>query len=52
MKNYIISYYLDDFYHTHTQEAKNMVEAIEKAMKRIPETSRSLFHDLKVEESK
>ena len=49
MKDYYVSYYLGDMFHIYTEEAENECKAIEKAMGRIPENSKKLFHDFKIE---
>ena len=49
MKEYYVSYYLGDFFHCYTEEAENECKAIEKAMNRIPETSKKIFRNFKIE---
>ena len=49
MKEYNIKYYLGNMLHSYIIEAKNECEAIEKALKRIPETSKKHFHDFSIE---
>lgn len=49
MKDYIVSYYLGDFFHSYTITAENEVSATLDALNRIPEGSRNLFHDFKIE---
>ena len=48
MKDYCVSYYLSDFYHTYTIEAENEFQAMQEALNRIPEGSQKLFHDFKI----
>lgn len=49
MKEYKVSYYLGNMLHTYIEDAENECEAIEKATKRIPKTSKDIFHDFKIE---
>ena len=49
MKDYIVSYYLGDMFHSYTITAENEVNAMIDALYRIPETSKPLFHDFKIE---
>lgn len=49
MKTYKVSYYLDNFYHTYLIDAENECSAIEIAIRTIPDTSKSLMHDFKIE---
>ena len=48
MKDYVVSYYLGNFFHAYTIEAENEVDAMLEALNRIPETSKRLFHDFKI----
>ena len=52
MKDYVVSYYLGNFFHCYTVEAENEVDAMLQALNRIPETSKHLFHDFKIKRSK
>lgn len=52
MRDYVVSYWLDDFYHTFTIEAENEVQAMKEVVDRIPDTSMSIFHDFKIERAK
>lgn len=52
MKKYKVSYYLGDMYHCYTLEAENEYYAISHTINTIPDTSRYLFHDLKIELAK
>ena len=49
MRNYVVSYYLWDFYHTYTVCAENEIDAAVKAVIRIPDNSKPGLHDFKVE---
>ena len=49
MKKWQVTYYLDNFYHAYVIEAHHEAEAYEKVLKGIPETSKPIMHDLKVE---
>jgi len=49
MKDYRISYYLDDMYHTYIVTQPNEATAIMKAIQFIPEGSREILHDFKIE---
>lgn len=49
MKEYRITYYLDDMLHTYIEVAENEYNAISKCLNRIPVTSRNLMRNLKIE---
>lgn len=49
MKDYAVSYYLNDFHFSYIVTANNEYEVIEKVLKRIPDGSKNIFHGLKVE---
>ena len=49
MKEYKVSYYLGDMYHTYLIDADNEYEAATKALHSIVETSRDIFHDFRIE---
>jgi len=49
LKEYKISYYLRNMYHTYLLDAENQQEAEERALRDIPETSKPLLHDFKAE---
>lgn len=48
MKEYSVSYYLGDMYHSYLVDADNEFEATEKVMRGIPKTSKHIFRDLTV----
>lgn len=54
MRDYLVSYYfsLRGFYHAYTIEAENEAQAIQKALVRIPETSKVILHDFKIKRDK
>ena len=45
---FIVSYYLGDFFHTYTETAVNEYTVIEKVLKRIPPNSQYIFHGLTI----
>ena len=49
MEKYRVSYYLDNFYHTYLIDAENECSAIELAIRAIPDTSKPVLHDFKIE---
>lgn len=49
MRDYVVSYYLGEMYHTYTVEAKNEYEATMKALRAIPEGSQKHFRKFHVE---
>ena len=49
MKEFRISYYLGDFFHSYIIEAENEHHAISKSMDHIPTTSQNIMHDFKIE---
>ncbi len=49
MKNWQVTYYLDNFYHAFVIEAEHEAQAYEKVLRDIPETSKPVLHDLKIE---
>ena len=49
MKEYSVSYYLDNMYHTYLVDAHHEAEAYEKVLKGIPEACKPIMHDLKIE---
>lgn len=49
MKEYRISYYLDDMLHTYIEVAENEYKAILKCLHHIPDTSSVIMHDFKIE---
>ena len=51
MKVYQVSYYLGSMYHTYCIEAEDEAYAIYKALGCIPESSRRILHDFKIERS-
>lgn len=52
MIDYVVSYYLGNFFHCYTIEAETEVDAMIKALERIPETSKKWFHDIKIKRKK
>ena len=46
---YQISYYLGDMHHTYLMDANNEAEAITKALDRMPDGSRAILHNFKIE---
>ena len=46
---YRISYYLGDMHHTYLMDANNEAEAIIKALNRMPDRSKAILHDFKIE---
>lgn len=48
MKNYIVSYYLGDMYHSYTIVASNEAEAILNCLNRIPSSSQKIFKDFSI----
>lgn len=51
MKDYAVSYYLNNLYHTYIVEAENEAQAIKEVLDRMPDTSKPLFHDFKIKQS-
>ena len=49
MKEYSVSYYLDNMYHTYLVDAHHEAEAYEKVLKGIPDECKPIMHDLKIE---
>ena len=49
MKDFRVSYYLGDFFHCYIVEAENEHHAISKTMCSIPNASRNIMHDFKME---
>lgn len=49
MMVYSVRYYIGSMYHAHIETAENEYAAIEKVLRRIPDTSRELLHDFKIE---
>lgn len=49
MKEYEVSYYLHDMYHSYIVDADNEAEAITKALSRLNSRSKEIMHDFKVE---
>lgn len=49
MKKYRVSYFLDNYYHSYKVDADNEYEAIEIIVRNIPNTSKPLLHDFKIE---
>lgn len=49
MKDYRISYCLGDMYHTYIVTQPDEATAIMKALQFLPEGSRKLLHDFKIE---
>jgi hypothetical protein len=49
MRVYSVRYYIGSMYHAHIETAENEYAAIEKVLRRIPDTSRELLHDFKIE---
>ena len=48
MKEYSVSYYLNDMYHTYLVDAHYEAEAYEKVLKMIPDACKPIMHDLKI----
>ena len=48
MKDWQVSYYLDDMFHCYVIEAENEYDATLKLLNSIPKGSQKLFRDLKV----
>lgn len=48
MKEYDVSYYLHDMYHSIIVEGLNEVDAIKNALHRIPERNHPFLHDFKI----
>lgn len=51
MKDYVVSYYLGNMFHSYTVEAENEFEAMFKVLNGIPETSKKWFCDFKIKRS-
>lgn len=49
MNDYKVSYYLGDMYHTYILTAENEAQAILKAVNRLPDGSKAILHDFKIE---
>lgn len=49
MKTYQVSYYLGEMYHKYLVDAENEYEAIRKSVGRLPQTSKEIIHDFKIE---
>ena len=49
MREYRVSYYLGDMYHSYLVDADNEFEATEKALRGVVSTSMGIFTGLKVE---
>lgn len=52
MKDWQVSYYLDDMFHCYVIEAENEYDATLKLLNSIPKGSQKLFRDLKVARKK
>ena len=52
MKDWQVSYYLDDMFHCYVIEAENEYDATLKLLNSIPKGSHKLFRDLKVARKK
>ena len=46
---YQISYYLGDMCHTYLMDAHNEAEAITNVLNRMPDVSKTILHDFKIE---
>lgn len=49
MREYLVSYYLNDMLHSWIVEADNEAEAILKALKSLNDRSKEIMHDFKIE---
>lgn len=49
MKDYSVSYYLDNVYHQYIVEAENEYQAINQVMRGMPEGSAKIMHNFKIE---
>ena len=49
MKEYSVSYYLDNMFHTYLVDANHEAKAYEKVLKGIPDECMPIMHDLKIE---
>lgn len=49
MKEYEVSYYLGDTYHSCIVEANNEAEAILKKLNSLPDRCKEIMHDFKIE---
>ena len=49
MKEYSVSFYLNDMYHSYLVDADNEAEAILKVMKSLNSRSKEIMHGFKIE---
>jgi hypothetical protein len=49
MKEYEVSYYLGNMYHSCIVEANNEAEAILKKLKSLPDCCKAIMHDFNIE---
>lgn len=49
MKEYKVSYMLGDMYHSYIETAENEARAIQKVLNRLPDGSKEIMHEFKIE---
>lgn len=49
MREYSVTYYLGDMYHSYIVDADNEAEAITKALANLNSRSKEIMHDFKIE---
>ena len=49
MKDYNVSYMLGDMYHSYIITAENEAQAILRTVNRLPDGSKEILHDFKIE---
>ncbi len=49
MREYSVTYYLGDMYHSYVVDADNEAEAVMKVLNRLPDVCKAIMHDFKIE---